>query len=109
MTLNCKNHMADSAFTKFRCQYFTSHSKMRKSLVEDTVLKQNKMSDMNDKSATVNETVRVTFLRIAVVECRGPHPFHFNLVQVKFSAHAKVIDDAVLCKLIFHWSTKKKM
>jgi hypothetical protein len=68
------------------------------------------MSDMNDKSATVNDkTVHVTFLRFAVVECRGPHAFYFNLVQVKFSAHTKVIDDAVLCKLIFHWSTKKKM
>jgi len=82
---------------------------MRKSLVEDTVLKQNKMSDMSDKLATGNETAHVTFLRIAVVECRGPHTFHFNLVQVKFSAHTRVIDDAVLCKLIIHRCNKKKM
>jgi len=65
---------------------------MRKSLVEDTVLKQNKMSGMSDKSTAVNDkTVHVTFLRIAVVECRGPHTFCFNLIQVKFSAHRKVI------------------
>ena len=78
--------------------------------MEHTVLKQNKMSDMSDKPATVNDkTVHVTFFRIAVVEHRGPHTFYFNLVQIKFSAYAKVVDDAILCKLIFHWSTKKKM
>ena len=78
--------------------------------MEDTVLKQNKMSDMSDKSATVNDkTVHVTFLRIAVVEFRGPHTFYFKLVQVKFGAHTKVIDDASLCKLIFHWSNKKNI
>lgn len=77
--------------------------------MEDTVLKQNKMSDMSDKSATVNDkTVHVTCLRIAVVECRGPHTFYFSLIWVKYSAHTKVYD-AILCKLIFHWSTKKKM
>lgn len=33
---------------------------MRKSLVEDAVLKQNKMPDMNDKSATIyDKTVHV--------------------------------------------------
>jgi hypothetical protein len=52
--------MADSAFTKLRCSFFTSHNKMRKSLVEDAVLKQNKMSDMSDKSAAVyDKTVHV--------------------------------------------------
>lgn len=77
--------------------------------MEDTVLKQNKMSDMIDKSVIVSDkTIHVTFLRIAVVECRGPHTFYFNLIQVKFSAHTKVYD-VILCKLIFHWSTKKKM
>lgn len=77
--------------------------------MEDSVLKQNKMSDMSDKSATVNDkTVHVTCLRIAVVECRGPHTFYFNLVQVKFCAHPKVIDDAILCKLSFHQVPKRK-
>lgn len=78
--------------------------------MEDTVFKQNKMSDISDISATVNDkTVHVTFFGITVVECRGPHTFHFNLIRVKFSAHTKVIDDAILCKLIFHWDTIKQM
>ena len=81
---------------------------MRKSLVEDAVLKQNKMSDMSDKSAAVyDKTVHVISWELQWLSVEVHSPFFFNLVQVKFSAHAKVIYDAVLCKLIFHWSTKK--
>jgi hypothetical protein len=70
-------------------------NKIRKTVVKSTVLKQNKMSVMNDESMTINgKTALVVCFRTAVGASRDPQSCYFDL---KCSSNETIYDALLNC------------
>jgi hypothetical protein len=103
MTLNCKKlnglYFGHVLHSRKSCADIAHHigNEMRRAVVKNIVLKQNKMSAMIDESMTINgKTVLVVCLRTTVGESTDPQMFYFDLEHVKGGDNAKAIYDALL-------------